>query len=330
MSPRNLLVRTAPEGLVPARIRVSRNPAAVYLASLAKGSQRTMTAALEVVARIISSGKMGAAELPWAELRYETLQAVKARLRERYSSAATVNKHLAAVKSVMREAWRLDQLSVEDLARIRDVKLLKPSDLLSGREVTPLELERIFSLGIQDGTGGARDTALLAVLYGTGLRRAELAALELRHLRRDGPLLLVYGKGGKPREVFIDGDALAALDQWLALRGAADGALFCPVLKSGKVVVRRMTPEAVHRALRRAALRSGVDAFTPHDLRRSYISHQLDAGTDIKTVRDLVGHADMNTTARYDRRGDGAKRKAALALRIPFRRGCQSDEINRG
>jgi integrase len=101
----------------------------------------------------------------------------------------------------------------------------------------------------------------------------------------------------------------AALADWLAERGDGPGPLFCPVNKAGKIEVRRMTAQAVWNLLQKRATEGGVRAFSPHDLRRMFVSDLLDASADIATVAKMAGHANVQTTARYDRRPEDAKRR---------------------
>jgi len=102
------------------------------------------------------------------------------------------------------------------------------------------------------------------------------------------------------------------------VRGGFPGPLFVPIHKGGELINRRLTTQAIFNMLRKRGEDAGVSEFSPHDLRRSFISDLLDAGADISTVAKMAGHASVNTTARYDRRPEDAKRKAANLLHVPY------------
>ena len=92
------------------------------------------------------------------------------------------------------------------------------------------------------------------------------------------------------------------------------GPLLCPVNKGGNLQMRRMTPDAVLKILKKRALQAGVEEFSPHDFRRTFCSDLLDASVDIVTFQKLAGHASPVTTAKYDRRGEETKRRAVQKL----------------
>ena len=296
------------------------HPAAVYLARLGKQSQRVMSSTLEVVANVATGGRLDAERMPWHLLRYQHTGVIRAQLSERFSSAATINRHLYALRGVLKEAWKLGHMNAEDYHRAVELPAAKGETLPVGRELSEGELRNLFAVCGADPTpAGARDAALLAILYGGGLRRSEATSLDAKDFDPEtGELRVRHGKGNKQRLVYLAQGGRDAIRAWLQLRDDADGPLLCPVRKGGSIETRRMTDQAVLYRLRRRAKQANVAHFTAHDLRRSFISHLLDAGGDISTVQQLAGHASVTTTQRYDRRGEATKRKAASLLHVPY------------
>jgi len=162
----------ASESLVVAEsAALEESPAAVYLAHLAAGSRRTMRTALETMATLLSSGRAGALTLAWGRVSYQHTAALRSLLAERYAPA-TANKMLAALRGVLKEAWRLEQMSAEEYRRAADLAPVSGTRPLRGRALDPAEVGALFRACTADTTAaGARDAALLAVLYALGLRR---------------------------------------------------------------------------------------------------------------------------------------------------------------
>jgi integrase len=312
------LVTVRCHDLVPT-VAADHHPAAVYLARLAPGSRRTMRQALATIAEILSNGRDDVETLAWSMIRYQHAQAVRTVLLERYAPA-TANKMLAALRGVLRECWRLGLMSADDYRRAADLEAVRGTTLPRGRALSAGELRALFEACAADPTpAGRRDAALLALLYGGGLRRSEIVALDVDdYASRTGELRIRQGKGRKERLVYASNGAGQALEAWLQVRGVDPGPLFVPVDKAGRIVLRRLTDQVVAKALRKRAKAAGVTAFSPHDLRRTFISDLLDAGADICTVQGLAGHANVQTTARYDRRGEVTKQRAAGLLHVPF------------
>lgn len=298
------------------------NPAALYLASLAEGSRPVVRSRLNRIADILSGGRCDAQSLPWAELTYTHGVALRVAL-EKELSATTVNAYLVAFRRVAQEAWRSGQMSTEMHARIKDMDGIEVSRLPAGRALSQGEIDALFRCCVQDDSpAGMRDAAILAVLYAGGLRVAELVKLRVQDYDSEtGALEIHHGKRNKERTTYLEAGAQRYVDDWLALRGMAEGPLFVPVRKDGRLQWRRLTTQAVRGMLAKRAEQAAVAEFTPHDLRRSWASDLLDAGADIALVQRLAGHANPATTARYDRRPERAKAKAANMLHVPYLRG---------
>jgi site-specific recombinase XerD len=118
--------------------------------------------------------------------------------------------------------------------------------------------------------------------------------------------------------VYATNGAGIALTDWLAVRGRTPGPLFVPIDKAGRAADRPMTGQAVLYVLAKRGAQARVANFSPHDLRRSFVTDLLDAGADVVIVQKLAGHAQIATTARYARRPAAAKRRAAELLHVPY------------
>jgi integrase len=288
---------------------------ALYVAGLAPGSKRAQLWRLETAARFL--GITG--PVNWSGLTYRDAVAVRAAAAERYAPR-TASAIVAAVRAVAREAWRAGLMEGERYRRIQSVPPIKGSSAPPGRYVTRAELRDL--LLVCNGTHtGTRDAALLAVLFGCGLRRGEAAALKVCDL--EGAALVVRsGKGRKGRRVPVGPSALDAIRLWVEASGPHDSECSPPLLravnKGGAIQAGGMSGEAIRRRLSALAAKAGIDPFRPHDARRSYASALLDAGVDLAVVARLMGHASVQVTAGYDRRGQRAETEAATLVRFPF------------
>ena len=133
-----------------------------------------------------------------------------------------------------------------------------------------------------------------------------------------GGLKIVASKGNKARTVYLGNGAKAAVTGWTTVRGDAPGPLLYRVRKGGKMILERLTDQAIWVILEKRFKAAKVKPFTPHDLRRTFAGEMLDAGVDLVTVQKLMGHASPVTTSRYDRRDEKTKVDAATKIHFPI------------
>jgi integrase len=204
---------------------------------------------------------------------------------------------------------------------IKVSKIVKGTTPPAGRHLDESELSALLT-ACHDGTpAGARDAALFALSWTTGLRRAELTALtmaDIDHGNACATLTVIHGKGGKARPAYVYNGAYKALLSWLALRGDCPGYIFCPVRKNGIPAPELgISGEALRKIERKRELQSSVEHFSSHDFRRTWVGNLLEDGNDLATVQVLAGHASPVTTARYDRRPEETRRAAIQNIHIP-------------
>jgi site-specific recombinase XerD len=254
---------------------------------------------------------------------------VRAALQERYN-AATANKMLAALRQTLRAAWNLGYLTAEDYQRAVDLKPITGEQpaAATGRALKFGEWVALLSIcATDDGPAGVRDAAMIALFKIAGLRRAEMATLNLQDYDREHQTVTVRGKRNKTRVIPIeDAGALDALADWLYIIASAEiqptpsGPLFMRIAKGGRIIQERLSDQGIYHILDIRRRQANMASFTPHDLRRTFAGDLLDAGVDLSTVQKLMGHANANTTSGYDRRGERAKRDAVRKLHVPYQR----------
>jgi site-specific recombinase XerD len=277
-----------------------------------------MGEALNAIASVLTNGTGDALTLDWAALRYQHTAAVRSLLMEKYSPA-TANKMLCALRRTLKEARRLGLMDAEDYDRAVDLESVRGTSLLWGRALSRSEIAALMLSCTKDPTAvGVRDAAMLAILM-VGLRRSEVVNLNLKDFNRPTRALTIRAaKGRKDRINYLPQAAVRAVEDWLVVRGKAPGPLLYPLDKAKRIITRRMSEQGVMRALQRRGEKAGIAPFSPHDLRRTFISDLLDAGADLVTVSQLAGHASPSTTSRYDRRREAAKRQAIDLLHFPY------------
>jgi len=274
-----------------------------------------MVAGLDIMANCSLVGSAALRTLNWAALRYRHTAALRSALEKKYAPASSVNQMLCALRRVLKEALRLDLIDSQDYSKAVDIKSIKQSGKPRGRALSPHEIAALMKSCSGNSSVDVRDTALIAILRGGGIRRAEAVNLEKADFNLStGALEIREGKGKKDRTVYLPGPASALVEKWLNLRGEEPGPLLFPIRKGGGIQFRRMTDDGVLKILQRRAFLAGVDSFSPHDLGHTFCSDLLHAGVDIVTVQKLAGHASPVTTAKYDRRGEETKRQAVQHL----------------
>lgn len=250
--------------------RTELDPASAYLAGLGAGSRRTMREALDKLARLASDGRCELHDLPWHLLQLEHTAALRTRLCSTLAPA-TANKHMAALRGVLKQCWQQGLISAGEYQRVTDLPPIRGEARRPGLALTNDDFERLRRACTDDtGPAGARDEALLALLRESSLRRAEAVALDRDDYdRASRAIVLRAGTHEAVRRVPIAAGTRLALDRWLRIRGDAPGALFNPINKGGRIERRRLSEQAIYIACQKRARAAGLPPTSPEDLRRA-------------------------------------------------------------
>jgi len=213
-------------------------------------------------------------------------------------SAATVSRRHACLRTFARF---LVYAGVSDRDFTRSVRGPKPPFRLP-KFLTERQVDRLLTMPDRTSPQGARDAAILELLYGAGLRASEIASLNLEDVDWDTGVVRCRGKGDKVRVVPLGPSALNSLHDWvekyrraLQMRNGTTSALF--LSRNGKRLLR----VDIFRIVKRYAQEAGLpqDAVSPHILRHCFATHLLSRGADLRSVQELLGHASVSTTQIY-------------------------------
>ena len=218
-------------------------------------------------------------------------------------SAATVNLRLSPVQKLARELadnQLLDPLVASAIERVPGVE---KRGTRIGNWLMKDQANQLLNAPNPETLAGRRDRAMLALLLGCGLRRAELLRLDVEDLeQREGRWVIpdLLGKGNRVRTVTVPAGVNVRIDLWTEAAGITEGRLFRPVNKSGVLARSEIKDEkAVWRLVLRYARQAGLGRLAPHDLRRTCAKLCRKAGGDLEQIQILLGHASLLTTAAY-------------------------------
>jgi integrase/recombinase XerD len=218
-------------------------------------------------------------------------------LREQELAAPSVARHLVALKMLYRF------LRLEERVQQTAVELLSSPALWERipQVLSPENVDRLLAAPRADDRFYLRDKAVLETLYATGARASEVVGLQMSDLYLDGGFCKCLGKGSKQRIVPLGGPAVTALKAYLdeqrpqLVKGNAE-VQHVFVSRGGRALTREMLWILVKKYVKRAGVHAKA---SPHTLRHSFATHVLAGGADLRTVQELLGHANIRTTQHY-------------------------------
>jgi integrase/recombinase XerC len=222
------------------------------------------------------------------------LRAYLAELRRAEYSRATVARKIATLRSFYKFLAR------EGLVERNPVKVIRTprQEKRLPKFLTPADIERLLATPSGDDILSLRDTAMLEVLYSTGIRVSELVGANLEDIDTFGECIRVRGKGRRERLSPLGSFALKALERYLEVRARSD-------VRDAKAVFvnrhgQRLSSRSVRRKLSKYLVAAGLDPnVSPHTLRHSFATHMLERGADLRAVQELLGHRSLSTTQIY-------------------------------
>ncbi|TCL05072.1 MULTISPECIES: tyrosine recombinase XerC [Sodalis] len=244
----------------------------------------------QLTALVVIADDLGVAE--WTQLDVSHVRSMATRSKRQGLQAASLALRLSALRSFLDFLVGRGELKANPAKGVSAPR--NGRHLPKNMDVD--EVDRLLDIDSTDPLA-VRDRAMLEIMYGDGLRLAEMVNLDCGHIDLDAGEVRVVGKGNKERKLPLGKSAVAWLRHWLALReffAPEDNAVF--LAKTGK----RISMRNVQKRFAEWGIKQGVESHVhPHKLRHSFATHMLESSGDLRAVQELLGHANLSTTQIY-------------------------------
>ncbi len=242
----------------------------------------------------LNSLKDFAGEIPVEKIDYVTLRRYLVILKDKNLSKVSVARKIASIRSFFKFLCREGIIKTNPATSLSTPK----RDKYLPKFLDEADVVKLIESPEGEGEAALRDRAVLETLYSTGIRVSELVGLNVNHIDQIGGVVKVYGKGKKERMVPIGEKALQVIRQYLRKRrsGQSDENTALLLNKSGG----RITDRSIRRIINKYIVKTSInEKISPHTLRHSFATHLLNHGADLRSVQELLGHANLSTTQIY-------------------------------
>jgi len=227
---------------------------------------------------------------PLEKVDYLALRKYLAALKEKNLGNRTINRKLSSLRSFFRFLAREGFLKANPMLSLSNPKQERHLPVF----LTEAETAHLIEAALGEDERGLRDRAILETFYSTGMRISELVGLDAQDIDFIANIVKVRGKGKKERIVPIGDKALTCIQRYLKMRKKQAQAIF--LNKNSRRITSRGVRNIVEKYIRLAGIKQNV---SPHTLRHSFATHLLNRGADLRSVQELLGHANLSTTQIY-------------------------------
>lgn len=281
------------------------DPVEQYKLSLkSKHSERTL------ITRMIQCAKIWGfshySNIEWHKIKKIHVIGIIKTLESQNKSIRTIRVTLSMIKMVVKEAYDLDLITVDEYQRIANIKSPRGSVVDTGKALTREEVKKAYDLLEEQKTLiDIRDNAIIRLLFGTGLRRSEVVEIKIKDIDFENSHILIHGKGNKERIVGLNKNTMDSILKWYEASKDVDednkeSFLFSRILKSGKIIDDKpLSSQTIYNIIIERFSSIGIKIKT-HDTRKTFATLTLE-NTEIHVLSKMLGHSSIETTKIYDK-----------------------------